>query len=323
MAGAALIPARLTVKRDMDRIALLLKSYAADHAYATRLVASFQQNNSEGLTLHCVVPAADLPAFQVLASPTVQVHAEEDLVGDHLVSEPVGDLRVGYANQEIVKLAFWETGLAANYFCIDSDAVLLRPFGAADFMRDADTPYTVLVEDNDLKIEPAYYRDHWVGREASIRRIMAEVGLDDPIMRTCHGHQVFSSVALRSFRDDFLAARGWTYADALALSPYEFSWYAMWLQKARPIPIHAREPLVKVFHNEDQHLAAILTGITDADIARGYLAVVVNSNYSRDLGLVATSDDKPTALAPHLSYGEVGRLAAAKARDTLRRRFGQ
>lgn len=305
----------------MDRIALLLKSYAGDLAYAQRLVESFTAHNPEGLTLHCVVPAQDVPAFAPLAGTHVVVHAEEDLVGDHLVSAPVGELRTGYANQEIVKLAFWETGLAENYFCIDSDAVILRDIRAADLMRDEHTPYTVLVEDNDLRVEPRYYREHWVGREAAIRRIMAEVGLDEPVMRTCHGHQVFSSTVLRSFRDDFLAPRGWGYADALAVSPYEFSWYAMWLQKAQPIPIHQREPLVKVFHDEDQHLAAILMGITANDLARGYLAVVVNSNYSRDLGLVAAHEGKPESLAPYLSYGEVGRLIAAKARDTWRRRL--
>jgi hypothetical protein len=177
------------------------------------------------------------------------------------------------------------------------------------------------VEDRDLAIEPRYYREHWIGREAAIRRIMAEVGLDDPVLRTCHGHQVFSSRVLSSFRDEFLGPRGWDYADALALSPYEFSWYAMWLQKAHPIDVHVREPLVKVFHNEDQHVAAILSGITESDIARGYLAVVVNSNYSRDLGLVSAGEDKPSALVPYLSYGELGRLASAKVRDTWRRRL--
>lgn len=305
----------------MDRIALLLKSYSGDLEYARRLVDSFARHNPESLTLHCVVPAADLPSFSSLAGGCIHLHAEEELVGDHLVHAPVGDLRVGYANQEIVKLAFWETGLAENYFCIDSDAVILRDIGAADFMRDETTPYSVLVEDNDLRVEPRYFREHWVGREKSIRRIMGEVGLDDPIMRTCHGHQVFSSAVLRSFRDDLLQPRGWEYADALAVSPYEFSWYAMWLQKARPIPIHVREPLVKVFHDEDEHLAAILMGITETDIARGYLGVVVNSNYSRDLGLLPVREGKPESLAPYLSYGEVWRLLAAKARDTWRRRL--
>ena len=125
---------------------------------------------------------------------------------------------------------------------------------------------------------------------------------------------------LRSLKEEFLAPRGWTYADALAVSPYEFSWYAMWLQKTQVIPIHQREPLVKVFHTEDQYLEYVLRGITNGDVARGYLAVVVNSNFSRDAGFRDLGGDRPTALAPHLSYAEALRLLGAKARLTWARR---
>ena len=78
-----------------------------------------------------------------------------------------------------------------------------------------------------------------------------------------------------------------------------------------------------MFHNEGQHLEYILRGITVADIARGYLAVVVNSNYSRDLGLQRADAPKPEALSPYLSYGEVAQLVSAKLKDTARRRFGR
>jgi hypothetical protein len=148
---------------------------------------------------------------------------------------------------------------------------------------------------------------------------MALVELDDPVIRTSHGHQVFSSVVLESFVRDFLAPRGWSYADAIDASPYEFSWYAMWLQKSQAVPIHQREPFVKVYHDEEQHLAAILSGIGPEDLARAYLAVVVNSNYSRGSGVVSASADKPAALAPYLSYGELARLATGKVAASWRR----
>jgi len=304
----------------MDSLAFLLKSYGGDVTYAERLIDSFHRFNTDQLTLHCVVPDEDLSLFAPLASRTVQLHAEESLLGQHLVDAPTGGLRVGYANQEIVKMAFWETGLASNYFCVDSDAVFLRPFGFADFMRDATSPYSVLVEDNDLKVDPGYFASHWPGREASIRRIMAEVALDDPIMRTCHGHQVFNSAVWESFVSDFLQPRHWAYRDAIEFSPYEFSWYAMWLQKSGVIPIHQREPLVKVFHTEQQHLISLAEGITESDLARGYVAVVVNSNFSRDLGPVPAAGDKPTLLAPYLSYSELAKLSLAKVRNSVSRK---
>jgi hypothetical protein len=300
---------------------MLLKSYGQDLEYARRLVGSFHEHNSDDMLLYCIVPPDDVSSFSSLGSSTVTVLSEAEL-GGHLVAEDVNGYRRGYINQEIVKLAFWELGLADDYFCVDSEAVFIRDFSRADFMAPDGFPYTVLVEDNELKVEPRYYREHWVTRERMIRRIADEIGFDDPVLRTCHGHQVFSSVVLRSFVDEFLAPRGWDYRDALAVSPYEFSWYNLWLQKTEAIPIHQREPFVKVFHNESQHLEYLMRGIQVADIARGYLAVLVNSNFSRDIGMVDPHASKPESLAPYLSYGEVVKVITEKVRDTARRRLG-
>lgn len=300
-------------------LALLLKSYRGDIDYARRLVASFQQHNPEELPLFCVVPSDDIDLFAPLASATVTV-LDEAVFSPYFTSEDVHGIRPGYINQEIVKLAFWELGLAESYFCIDSDAVILRDLHARDFLAPDGAPYTVLVEDNELKVEPRYFDQYWTSRESALRRIAESVGLVDPVLRTCHGHQVMSSTVLARFVTQFLAPRGWTYLDALRVAPYEFSWYTFWLQARTPIPIHAREPLVKVFHHEGQHLEYILRGITVEDMSRGYVAAVVNSNYARDLGLLSLDADKPQALAPYLSYSELARLVLTKVRASLRRR---
>ena len=304
----------------MHSFAMLLKSYSRDVEYAARLIRSFERFNVDGISMFVMVPAEDIALFTPFTSAHVTVMSQEAL-GQYLVDHEVHELSVGYINQEIVKLAFWELDLAANYFCVDSDAEFIRPFSRADFMVDDHTPYTVLVEDNELKVEPRYYQQYWVRREAEIRRIQELVGLDTATVLTCHGHQVMSTAVLRSFRDDFLTPRGWTYVDALAESPYEFSWYNMWLQRSRVIEIHPREPLVKVFHHEGQHLEYVMRGITVDDIARGYVALVVNSNYSRDIGMIPVGADKPEVLSHYLSYGEVGRVLTAKARSSFRRRF--
>ena len=303
----------------MSRLALLLKSYAADAEYAKRLIDSFHQHNPTGLTLYCVVPREDLALFAPLACSTVVV-LDEQPFEHHFTTEEVHELRPGYINQEVVKLSFWELGLAENYFCVDSDAVFVRDITESDFIAPDGYPYSILVEDNELKVEPRYFRENWKPRAEALVRIADAVGLDTHVLRTCHGHQVFSATVLRSFVEAFLQPRDWSYLDALRLSPYEFSWYNFWLQKSQVIPVHQREPLVKVFHHEAQHLEYILRGIEPSDIARGYLALVVNSNYSRDLGLVPIDASKPVALGQYLSYGEVATLVRAKLRDTVNRR---
>lgn len=302
----------------MSRFGLLLKSYRGDFEYARRLVASFNNHNPTGLMLYCVVPEADVPTFAALSSPTVVVMSEEPL-GHYFTTEPVQGIRPGYINQEIVKLAFWELDLVDDYFCVDSDAVFIRDITLADFVAPDGTPYSVLVEDNELKVEPQYYASYWQSREQAVRLIAEEVGVTDPVLRTCHGHQVFSGAVLRCFTEDFLATRGWSYLDALIVAPYEFTWYNMWLQKSRVIPIHQREPLVKVFHHEAQHLEYILRGITPDDIARGFLALVINSNYARDLGVTPIHESKPESLSHYLSYGEVAAILKQKVKGSLSR----
>lgn len=296
----------------------MLKSYRGDFEYAQRLITSFHEHNPEQLPLICVVPPDDLDLFGPFASSTVMVVGEE-IFHPYFTNEDVHGIRPGYINQEIVKLAFWELGIAESYFCIDSDAVILRDLRSTDFLAPDGSPYTILVEDNELKVEPRYFQEYWQSRENALRVIAESVGLHDPVLRTCHGHQIMSTTVLASFIEEFLVPRGWTYVDALRVSPYEFSWYTFWLQAHAPIPIHPREPLVKVFHHEGQHLEYILRGVTTEDMARGYVAAVINSNYARDLGLMSLDAAKPEGLAPYLSYAELTRLFMTKVQNSLRR----
>lgn len=303
---------------DMSRFALLLKTYRGDFEYAQRLLASLEKHNPTNIHLYCLVPEKDLALFSPMTSETVSVLADTPFA-HYFTTEPVNGIRQGYINQEIVKLAFWELDLVDNYFCVDSDAVFIRDIFEGDFIAPDGVPYSVLVEDNELKVEPQYYSTYWKSREMAVRFIADEVGLDDPVLRTCHGHQVFSCTVLRSFKEEFLVPRGWSYLDALRAAPYEFTWYNMWLQKKQPIPIHPREPFVKVFHHEAQHLEYILRGITPDDIARGFLAIVVNSNYSRDLGVLPLYESKTQSLSHYLSYQEVAQILKAKVQLRINR----
>ena len=144
------------------------------------------------------------------------------------------------------------------------------------------------------------------------------VGVDSRVVLTCHGHTVFSRTVLESFVEDFLAPRDWTYVDALEFSPYEFTWYNMWLQKSGVIAIHPREPWIKVFHNQSQHMEYLLRGIELSDIARGYLGVVLNSNYSRSFQSVTRKGAGAVKISDYLTYKELARNFTKKMSTTIR-----
>ncbi len=304
------------------QLVFLLKSYSQDFELARRMVASFHTFNRHNIPLFVVVPDIDQKLFESLTAENVTLILESKFE-KHLVSEPVHNLRHGYINQEIIKLAFWELGFAENYFCVDSDAEFIRPFTIQDFMFDAQTPFSVLVQDLELAVEPAYYSQYWQSREKEIEHIATLLDLDTRVILTCHGHQVFSAKVLASFVNDFLTPRGWDYRDALAQAPYEFTWYNLWLQKTKVHVIHPREPWVKVFHHEGQYLEYVSRGVSVTDLARGYLAVVINSSFARELPQTpsAHGTTKSEALAQHLSYTEVMKLIRAKVSGTARNRF--
>lgn len=307
----------------MASIGLLVKSYAGDLSYAERLMASLDRHNVTELPTWIVVPDADIPAFARFEREHRQVLGES-VLAEHLVDAPIGQLRTGYANQEIVKLAFWELGLVENYFTIDSDAVIIRDFDRTDLMFDEDTPFTVLVEDNDLKVDRDYFDQYWQGREESLRKIQSEVGLNDPRILTCHGHQIMSATALRSLRDDFLAPRGWDYRSLLEISPYEYSWYNFWLQAKEPIPIKIREPLIKVLHSAEQHTQYALANISLEDVARGYLGIVVNSNFARSWGVDVQADEDPAAtIARYLPWSTLLSSVRVKTAAAIKGRLSR
>lgn len=304
----------------MKNFVIMVKSYAPDFHYARNLVESFHQFCTDDTPLILVVPPEDLSQFAGLAGGRVSVISEEPLA-HYFTHVPVAGLRVGYVNQEIVKLAFWELGLAENYLCVDSEVEFIRPFSETDFMYSTNVPFSILTQDLELDVDPTYFEQYGRRRHESLEHIAREIGWDPRVILTCHGQTVFSAAVLRSWKSDFLEPRGWSYLDALECEPYEFTWYNLWLQKSGVIPVHPREPWIKIFHHEGQHMEYLARGLTHADLARGYLGVLVNSNFDREFER-STHNGKSEVLGRYLSYSEFLQLGAAKVKASFGRLKG-
>lgn len=304
----------------MEHFGLLLKSYGAHAREAKRLIDSYRTYAAPHIPMTAVVPADDLSTFRSFTGSDVQLVPEEEFE-QHLVTEPIGALRPGYVNQEIIKLAFHELGIYRHYFTVDSEAQFLRPLSTSDFLAPDGYPYSILVEDRDLAVDPEYFSSYWTERQAAHRRIWETVGVPDPVIRTCHGHTTFASPVLESFVTDFLQSQQWGYRDAIALAPYEYTWYNAWLLKSSTIPVHPRDPVIKVFHSESELLTSVARGVTTEDVARGYLGMVINGNFDQGRSLTWAQMHKTRSLAPYLSYAELGSVLRWKLQDSSARRF--
>lgn len=292
---------------------MMLKSHAPDFPLASRLTESFTRFNDDGLDLTIVVPPADIELFTPLASEHISV-LDESALAHYFATEAFGQMRLGYINQQIVKLAFWELDLYDDYFVVDSDMVFVRPFHRSDFMFDADTPFSFLVEDNDLQTDARYFDEQWITRSNHLARIKELIDFDDPRTLTCHNHQVFSAAVLLSLKTEYMEPNGYTYVDLIRLAPYEFSWYNFWLQKSGVIPIILREPIVKMLHHDGQHLEYAARGTTLADVARGYVGLVINSSFARVWPDITPNEPSSATLS---RYVPASVLASALARKVL------
>lgn len=271
----------------MDKFVFLLKTYEKDFAYAERLLNSFAKYNEDNIHCYIVVPKDSRILLENLFDEEVKRNlsfvAEEEFEG--LGSESINGISAGYINQEIIKLSFWEKGFCENYCCIDSDAEFIRKFYYYDFMYDDHTPYSVLVEDKDLKADPVYYETFWTEREKALLRIRDEMEIKTSKLMTCHGFQNFSSKVLKNFKENFMVVKGYDYVDLMKISPYEFTWYNLWLQKSKVIDIHPCEPFFKTFHMKQHLLYSKMQGVSLDDLARSYVGIIINSNYTKGKSL--------------------------------------
>lgn len=291
---------------------MMLKSYRGDFSLAERLVESFNSYNDDSLPLTIVVPSEDMNLFAPMASSHISI-LDESVFSAHLANEPFAGMRLGYINQQIIKLVFWEQGTYDDYLVLDSDMVFVRSFQRSDFMFDDSTPYSFLVEDNDLQTDRRYYEEHWRSRSAHLARIREHVELTDPRTLTCHNHQVFSGEVLRSLEQEFMKPRGYSHADLIRISPYEFSWYNFWLQKSQAIPIVMREPVVKMLHHEGQHLEYAARGTTLDDIARGYVGIVINSSFTRVWSDITPHEPSSATLSRYVPASTLASALTRKA----------
>jgi hypothetical protein len=294
-------------------ISILIKSFAPDYNRAVRLVSSIVKHNKESIPVWIVVPERDLDLFSNLKIyPWIEVIPEESFPCQFAVSEIKG-IRPGYINQEIVKLAFAEFKKSKFYLCVDSDGIFISDFKKSDFVSISGLPYTVLVEDKDLKSDGKYYTSHWKHREELLNKILEILPKNNngEKIKTCHGFQLLSCEYLEMFRDEVMAPRDWNYIDLISWSPYEFSWYNYYLQ-VKNLPHHAIEPYFKTIHTLEQYIALRISNSTVEDIGRSYLGLVVNSNFFRNDKILTAESGMESVLGEYLTIHSLLKIVGIK-----------
>ncbi len=260
-------------------IALFCKSYIKDIDAVERLVNSINKYNIENIPFYISIPRSDARAFKNRFGNEINLIYDES-ISSELINSPINNFEPGYINQQIVKMEIWKTGIAENYFVLDSDGWFIRSFKKSDFIAKGTTPYSVMYQDKELAYDPVYKNFFDVKKE-HVKEIRKMIGGNETRYLTVHNFAILSSHVLRNFREKFLMPRNLTLPLILKDHSFEFSWYTEWLLKDKSIDIIPIEPLFKTYHFEEEYIIDRMRGITEKDIARSYLGICMNSNWAR------------------------------------------
>ena len=270
----------------MHKIALMLKTYSGDFNYVTRLISSFHRHNTDDLTLYLVTPSSEAALFKQFQSSTVVLVQDEEIPTSYAKLGEVNEEVRGILNAGVAKLAFFKLGLTHNYFAIDSDMVFIRNFSSSDFLDSSGVPYFIHTQGLAQKIDPFYFGRYWKHRSDALEAVAEVLETSNPIGVCPHNSQIMSSAILSSLEAEILHVKGLDFKNLMHTALYEFFWYSAWASKQARVATVPRDELVFMVHHQGEHLSLYNRGIRTKDLARGYLGVIVNSNWSRQYGII-------------------------------------
>lgn len=301
----------------MESFGILLTACEQDIQLVERLFVSVDRFAQESLRIAVVVPDRDMKAFQrVVGSRAVLM--PESKWSHHLLDRRMHGHSVCHVNQAIIKLAFAQQEVFANYLCLNAKTVFIRPFGISDFMTSVNTPFTFVTEDAELRVDPTYEQAYGSTRDAYLIGLRDYLGLPLRPYKTCHSQAVLSSLACNEL-SSHLRDEGIALADALEICPCEFSWYNFWLERSETIPRIVREPIFKTVLMEHQHLELAIKGIGEDDLARGYVGVLVNPWFPRQHGYLGLDEPLAHTLGRYVTERDLMRGASERVLRRLPR----
>lgn len=285
----------------MKDFVLYCKSYRNDFLRLKRLLISIEQFNVDQLPFYISTPAADKELLiETLGNQSkYQWVADEEIVG----ANPQASLEKyqamsGGLSQAIIKSEFWRLGLAANYLCLDSDCVFIRPFYLSDFMNREGALFTVLHQNKEF-FQLARNR-HESKVESNLRaeaqRVQKLFDRSGPEFYCAPAPFIWSAKVWESLDREYLQPKGISLWDLVTPDFPETLIYGEALLKYRAIPLIAIEPLFRVYHYDWQYYILMRIGESEETLKANYLGVLYQSNWESNLNTGDNQKSLPSLL---------------------------
>jgi hypothetical protein len=296
---------------DAVRFGLFCKTFAPDIDRFAILLESVERHAERGLPFVVSMPRSDAALFRDrFGEGRFRVVYDEDLVKD--------THRRGWRTQQLVKLWAYRADFADAWLWVDSDSYFLRPFGAADFVRDGKiaaiaTHRRHVLDDHEqdildylddaattppLTVEQVREASSWGPVQSRLSATMTR-WIDAVRSPTTNGTlpriprffgrlaapleylpcAVWTTESLRSLEDHIESRYGWSFKDMINFAPWEAVWVGEWeFFRGAPGRFFIEPPMLHI--REDRTiLRAREIGLTAERIATRYGGVVLAARH--------------------------------------------
>jgi len=266
-----------------DNLVLFCKTYHNDVHRARRLAKSVARFNRDNLPFYLCYPNEDESHFrELVAEFRLQAIHDADILK---LTLPLGKKQQPTLPpnelQQVTKVEFWRLGLCRHFVLLDADSYFIRDFGAADFLYDEATPYTVMNEGRHVLEFAARTGNRKILHQYTELRERAKQLFDRPgkLYDFAPTPCVYSCAVWEALYEDYAKPRGMSFYDLIEFFPCETQWYGEFMLARRPIPLVSIESLFKCWHYREQYEESQRLGETEAVLTNNYLGIVRQSNW--------------------------------------------
>lgn len=278
----------------MKDIVLYCKSYHRDFLRLRRLLESIQRFNQDKIDFYISTPESekDLLDKALLDAGDYLWVSDESII----FSNPRADLErykkmPGRLSQQIVKAEFWRLKLCTNYVCLDSDSVFIKDFEKKDFINFEGNPYTVLHQNKELfqlAVNRGYIKfpDELKAEAIRVQNLFERIG---PQFYCAPSPFIWSAKVWESLDQKLLIPAGINIWSFIREDLPESLIYGESLLRFKAIPLHAIEPIFRVYHFNWQYFLMLRLGENKQKLASNYLGVLYQSSWESDLNFGTNS----------------------------------
>ncbi len=217
------------------------KSYSKDLSNSVRLYKSFEEYVEEKVDFYVIVPGKEIDLFkkafheqqnrgEIKESP---IFMDEKVVVDACGEDAYNKITTqnGWYVQQAVKMCFGKTGIAKNYFTMDSDIYFTRKFTTKILFKDgqAKTLSPRILKKNNKE---RFFKNPGMRIHSKVKKVLDDK--TDNYNYMVAGYAMWSSDIVRGLESYVWGKHGYDLTDLLIIVPYEMQWYGEFILNHMP-----------------------------------------------------------------------------------------